>query len=182
MGDKKERISIFIDGSNFYHNIKKLLKENERINYQKLIQALVKDRRLINSFYYVASLDPKVNFEKYQKHEDFLNVLRQIPKFNVVLCSLKKIKIDDEFIYLVKGDDVKMAHDMLMGAVDDLYDVAIIVSGDEDFHPLIKTIKERYKKTVENAYIRSSSSYKLRKACNPSLNISKILSKIIDKK
>ena len=85
-------------------------------------------------------------------------------------------------MYLIKGDDIKLAHDLLMGAVDNTYDTAVIVSGDEDFHPLIKTIKERYKKRVENVYIRSSSSYKLRKACDSSLNISKIISKITDKK
>ena len=177
---QKERVSIFIDGSNFYHNIKKILKTGERINYQKLIGVLTEKREFVNAFYYVASLDATIDSKKYQEHENFLDVLRKIPNFNVVLCTLKKLKIDDRYIYIIKGDDVMLSHDLIMGAVDNLYDTAIIVSGDEDFLPLIKTIKERYKKRVENAYIRSSSSYKLRKACNSSLNISKIISKIID--
>jgi len=134
------------------------------------------------SFYYVALLDIKANLKKYQEHQKFLNILNKIPKFNVVLCTLKKLKTDGgSFVYVIKGDDVHLAHDILIGAVKDFYDTAIIVSGDEDFLCLIKTIKE-YGKRVENAYFRSSSSYKLRRACNFSLNINKIIHKIIDKK
>ena len=177
-----ERVSIFIDGSNFYNSTKKILKIGERINYLKLINVLSGNRELINVFYYVASLDAKVNLEKYKKHENFLNVLRKIPKFNVVLCSLKKLRIDGGYVYIIKGDDVKLSNSLLMGAVRDLYDSAIVISGDEDFVDSIKIVREEYKKKVENVYIRSSSSYKLRKACNSSLNISKIISKVIDKK
>lgn len=177
----KERVSIFIDGSNFYHNIKKILKTGERINYQKLISVLNRNRTLVNTFYYVAPLDIDINVEKYHKHQRFLNMLNKIPKFKVILCNLKKLKINNKYVYIIKGDDVRLAHDLLMGAVKNIYDTAIIVSGDEDFFPLIKTIKE-YGKKVENLYIRSSSSYKLRKECDFSLNINKIISKIIDKK
>jgi len=46
----KERVSIFIDGSNFYNSIKKILKPKERINYQKLINILVGNRELVNVF------------------------------------------------------------------------------------------------------------------------------------
>ena len=175
-----ERVAIFIDGSNFYHSTKKILKMKERINYQKLIDVLTGNRRLVNAFYYVAPLDISADLQKFKKHKKFLGAINKISKFNVVLCTLKKLKIDGSYVYLIKGDDVRLSHDILMGAVKDLYDTAIIVSGDEDFFPLIKTVKE-YGKKVENAYIRSSSSYKLRRACDSSLNISKIASRIIDK-
>jgi uncharacterized LabA/DUF88 family protein len=41
MADKKERISIFIDGSNLYHSLKKI---NEKLDFKKLIANLVRDR------------------------------------------------------------------------------------------------------------------------------------------
>jgi len=180
MGKKSnERVAIFIDGSNFYHSTKKILKMKERINYQKLINALTGNRRLVNAFYYVAPLDITANAKKYWKHQKFLNVLKKIQHFNVVLCTLKKLKIDGDYIYLIKGDDVRLSHDILMGAVKDLYDTAIIVSGDEDFLPLIKTVKE-YGKRTENAYFSSSSSFNLRNACDRSIHLNNVIDKIID--
>jgi len=174
-----ERVSIFIDGSNFYYST---VKKGRRINFQRLINELVGNRQLINAFYYVAPLDISEDSERYWKHQKFLDMLRKIQKFKVVLCTLKRIKVEGKFIYLVKGDDVHLSHDLLMGAVDNLYDAAIIVSGDEDFIPIIKTIKERYKKKVENAYFSKSSSYNLRKACDNSIHLNKILLKITENK
>lgn len=174
-----ERVAIFIDGSNFYHSTKKILKINERINFQKFLDVLTENRKLVDAFYYVAPLDITANANKYWKHQKFLNVLRKIPHFNVVLCTLKKLKIDGKYIYLIKGDDVRLSHDILIGAVKDLYDTAIIVSGDEDFLPLIKTVKE-YGKSAENAYFNSSSSYNLRNACDKSIHLNNIVKDIID--
>ena len=174
----KERVSIFIDGSNFYHST---AKKGKRVNFQKLIDELVGNRELINVFYYVAPLDIEANEDKYWSHQRFINKLRQILKFKVVLCTLKKIKIDGKkYIYVVKGDDVKLSNNLLMGAVDNLYDTAIVISGDEDFIDSIEIVRKRYKKSVGNAYFSRSSSSNLRKACDFSVNINKIFPKIID--
>ena len=45
-----------------------------------------------------------------------------------------------------KGTDVKIAVDLIIGAVDDLYDSAILVSSDTDLIPAVKYIKYRDKK------------------------------------
>ena len=178
-----ERISIFIDGRNFYHSTKNLKKRGYEIEFQKIINKIVGNRELINVFYYNALLDKNYNLKKYNKHKNFLDNLNKIPKFKVVLCDWRKITNKDKsFRYDIKGDDVQLAHDLLMGAVDDLYDVAIIVSGDADFIPIIKTIKERFKKKIGNGYFRRTSSYKLRKSCNFSINLYKIIFKTFDKK
>ncbi|HJX50342.1 hypothetical protein A3K73_03670 [Candidatus Pacearchaeota archaeon RBG_13_36_9] len=176
--NNKTRVSIFIDGSNFYYST---AKKGMRVDFQKFIEELAGSRKLITAFYYVAPLDISEDVNKYWKHQKFLDMLRKIKKFKVVLCTLKKIKTaEGSFIYLVKGDDVHLSHDLLMGAVDNLYDTAIIVSGDEDFMPIIKTVRERYRKKVENAYFSKSSSYNLRRACDSSIPLDKILSKIIE--
>ena len=49
MDKKKERVVIFIDGSNFYRSSKKL-NVVEKINFQKLINELVRDRALAKVF------------------------------------------------------------------------------------------------------------------------------------
>ena len=92
MKDKKfERVTIFIDGSNFYHSTK-VLKVVDKINFQKLVNELVKDRILINVFYYNAPLDISVNPKIYWKQQKFFNVLRNISKFKVIICKLRKVK------------------------------------------------------------------------------------------
>ena|SRR3989344_7119853 len=179
MEDKDERVIILIDGSNFYYSTS---KKGKRINFQKLVNELIGNRLLVNVCYYVAPLDIEIDQKKYWSHQRFLDKLRQIPKFKVVLCTLKKIKANDgKYMFIVKGDDVKMSNTLLMGAVDNLYDVAIVISGDEDFIDSINIVRKRYNKKVGNAYFSKSSSSNLRKACDFTINLDKILDKIIDK-
>ena len=176
----QERISIFIDGSNFYFSTAKIGK---KIKFEKLIKELVGDRELINVFYYVAPLDIKTDENKYWKHQRFLEVLSEIPKFKVVLCTLKKLKAKNgSYIYLVKGDDVKLSNNLLMGAVKNLYDTAIVISGDEDFADSIKIVRKEYKKKVGNAYFIKTSSYNLRRTCDFTVKLDKIIDKITYKK
>ncbi len=178
MTENKERVSIFIDGSNFYHSTK-ALKITEEINFQKLISELIGDRMLINIFYYNASLDLSANPKIYWKQQKFFNVLRKIPKFKIILCKLRKVKRDGNFEYEMKGDDTHLVSDFVGEAYEDLYDTAIIVSGDEDFISPIKRVKKLGKK-VENAWFSSSSSFNLRNACDNSIHLNKIIEKIIN--
>ena len=176
----QERVSIFIDGSNFYYSTVKIGK---KIKFEKLIKELVGDRELINVFYYVAPLDIKTDENKYWKHQRFLEMLNEIPKFKVVLCTLKKLKAKNGgYIYLVKGDDVKLSNNLLMGAVKDLYDTAIVISGDEDFVDSINVVRKEYKKKVGNAYFIKTSSYNLRRTCDFTVKLDKIIDKITYKK
>jgi uncharacterized LabA/DUF88 family protein len=176
---RKERVIILIDGSNFYYST---AKKEKKIDFEKLIKEILGDRELVRVYYYVAPLDIQADEEKYWGHQRFLDKLRQIEKFEVVLCTLKKIKINGKYAYFVKGDDVKMSNDLIMGAVDDLYDTAIVVSGDEDFIDSVNIVRKRYCKKVENAYFSKSSSLNLRKKCDSVINLSKIISKFEIKK
>jgi len=174
-----ERVIILIDGSNFYHST---AKKGKKINFQNLTNELIGKRLLVRTYYYVASLDIKANEEVYWSHQRFLDKLRRIPKFEVVMCTLKKIKVEGKYTYFVKGDDVKMSNTLIMGAVDNLYDTAIIVSGDEDFIDSINIVKSRYKKKIENAYFSKSSSSNLRDICDVTISLSKIINKLTEEK
>lgn len=175
----EERVAIFIDGSNLYHSLKRL-GIVDKLNFEKLIDELLRGRELINVYYYIAQLDFETNPEKYWKHQKFLNKLKEIPKFNIILCTLRKIKDKEGRIsFVLKEDDIHLANDFLRGVYEDLYDTAIIVSGDEDFVPIIKTA-QKLKKKIGNAYFISSSSQALRKRCNFSIPLNKMIQKIIN--
>ena len=180
MEKKKERLAVFIDGSNFYHSTKNITQKGYEIDFKKIIDELSRGRE-VKTFYYTALLDPDYDLEKYEKHKKLLDDLRKIPKFSVVLCDLRKIKIGKKVKYEIKGDDIHLAHDLLMGAFDNLYDTAIIVSGDADFIPIINTLKKRFGKKIGNCYFRRTSSFKLRKACDFSINMNMVIGKLLEK-
>ena len=177
---KQKRIMIFIDGSNFYYSTH---KKNKKVDFERLIKELSKEGQLVQAFYYVAPLDIQADEKKYWKHQRFIEILNEIPNFKVVLCSLKKIKAKNGFfVYLVKGDDVKLSNNLLMGAVEDLYDVAIVVSGDEDFVDSVKIVREKYCKKVGNAFFSRSSSSNLRKVCDFTINLDRVIDKMEENK
>jgi hypothetical protein len=46
---------------------------------------------------------------------------------------------------------------------------------------VINTLRKKFKKKVGNAYFRRTSSYKLRKACDFSVNMNMLLGKLLEK-
>lgn len=178
MEKKKERVVIFIDGSNFYHSSKKL-NVVDKINFQKLINELIENRELVKVFYYNSPLDISVNPKIYWKQQKFFNVLRRIPKVEVILCKQRKVVRSGKIDYEVKGDDTHLVSDLVGEAYENLYDIAIIVSGDEDFISPIERVRKLGKK-IENAWFSSSSSFNLRTACNRSIHLNKVLQRVID--
>lgn len=174
MEKKKERVAIFIDAGNFHHSTKNIRARGYKVDLKKITKELARGRK-INVFYYTGVLDPTYNIEKYKEQKQLLTDLKEITNFKVVLCDMRKTKINNEIKYEIKGDDIYLAHDLLIGAFDNLYDVAIIVSGDADFIPVINTLRNRFKKKIGNAYFRRTSSFKLRKSCNFSVNLNKLI-------
>lgn len=174
---EKERVSIFIDGSNLYHSLKSL--HINEINFDKLAKKLGGDRQIVSVFYYNAPLDITYNPKKYWEQQRFFDKLRKLPFFKVVLCKMRKIRRSNKTVnYEVKGDDVYLTVDLVSGAYENLYDIAIVVSGDEDFVPALKKVQKLGKK-VENAYFISSSSSALKHASNKSICINHFIKEVI---
>lgn len=163
---------IFIDGSNLYHSLKRY---KIKTNLENIIKKLETKREIIGIFYYTAMMDKKFDEKRYNDHKNFLDKIKKIPNFNVVLCNLRKTRLDDgSYRFEIKGDDVHLATDLIKGSYENLYDIAIIVTGDEDFIPAIKLVQKNGKKVV-NAFFPKSSSYLLRNRCNGSINLKKAL-------
>lgn len=172
---QKERVMIFIDGSNLYYSLKDL--GVNKIGFQNLLKLLVKGKFIVSTYYYNAPLDISINQKKYWEQQKFFDMLRKLPDFNVVLCRMRKHRKDGKFIFDVKGDDVYLAVDLVSGAYENLYDIAIIVSGDEDFVPAIQKAQKLGKKVV-NAYFKSTSSNYLKHTCDESFCIDNIINEI----
>lgn len=176
MKPKTERVAIFIDGSNFYHSVKDTFDiHDSQIDFRRLIDTLKAERLVIGIYYYNAPLDRSYNEEVYWKQQRFFAELRNIPGFHVILTNMRKVrKPDGSFEFSVKGDDIHLGIDMVSFAYEDLYDAAVLVSGDGDFAPAVKRVQKLGKK-VENAYFLVSRSSLLKQVCNKSVMLDELI-------
>jgi len=170
----KEKVIIFIDGSNHYHIIKDMFstKKSMDFNFEKFVKDIAGNKKLIRNYYYTAPLDRKKNEETYIKQQRFFEKLKRIPNFNLVLCRMQKQKIGGKIIYQVKEDDIHLAVDMVKLAFNKAYDTAILVSSDGDFVPAIKAVKETGK-NVENIGFENKFSYHLKQECDKFVKLKK---------
>src|SRR3989338_9174251 len=122
---KKERVSIFIDGSNLYHGLKVIgMSIND---FERFANLIAGNRDLRRVFFYTAIMDKEINEEGFIRQQKFLRRLSSIPKFKLVFCTFKKIiEKNSNIRYEVKGDDVQLANDMLVGAYENKYDVGVL--------------------------------------------------------
>jgi len=71
MEDKSgiERVIIFIDGSNLYHLVKKLVPEKKPndFDFEKFTKYLLRDRKLVRIYYYNCPLDRRKDEKAYIK-------------------------------------------------------------------------------------------------------------------
>ena len=158
--DYMNRLMIFIDGSNLYHGIKNFGRKIS-INFHKFQKMLVARRKLIRTYYY------NVETPELKEQLKFYKELESIENFKIILGRLEKRKGGHK---VEKGIDIKIATDMLKHALMDNYDVAILVTGDGDFVPVIEEIQEAGK-IIENAYFVKGSSNLLKTACDKYIKI-----------
>lgn len=117
-----------------------------------------------------ASVHPEAG-GKDEKLKQFLhNVLGQMTGFQVdvkdrrpktetcVHCSKTTER------HVEKGVDTSIVSDLFEGAINNSYDVAILVSNDSDFVPAIKTIQDRLNKQIIHIGFRIGGT-QLRTAC-----------------
>jgi uncharacterized LabA/DUF88 family protein len=134
------RLAIYVDGANMTHSAEEL---GFRIDYAQFKKFLAGTRTLAFANYYNSySPDPGVQ-AFYHKLETF--------GFNVELGPPTQVG------HSQKQVDVQIAVDAVSNAYDNLYDVALIASGDGDLTPAVKKLKSMIK-PVEIASFRDQLS------------------------
>lgn len=172
-----ERVQIFIDGGNFYHLVlKKLGLQELDFDFNSFALFLANDRREFTSFgkrYYIGTVREKEGDIRSKEAMSRQTKLFSDLKKSSWEIKTSKLRTRTEEIYIdsridnykairkagfevikverirEKGIDVKIATDLIVGAVDNQYDTAIVVSSDSDLVPAIDWIRRRYKKKIE---------------------------------
>lgn len=155
-----KRISIFIDGANFYHGLKTINHRYSDIffDFEKFVNNITGKDELVNVYYYNAPLKENLNKYVYWNQMKFFERLKNIDKFKVILCKRqKRLDGNDNEYYVIKGDDIHLALNMLRDACKDNYDKVILISGDGDFAPLVKYVKDEWKEVINYSFDGSAS-------------------------
>ena len=148
----EDRVAIFIDGSNLYHALRSNLGRYD-LNFAEFANKLCGSRSLFRTYYYNVLQDPSQRAEGHREQQEFLNALRETPYLEVRLGGTKLA----QGIPVEKGIDVMLATDLLHFAWNNLYDVAVLVSGDSDFAYALQAAKNMGKH-VEVAYFEGNVS------------------------
>jgi len=154
-----ERISIFIDGSNLDRAVYNSF--NKRVHISSLLKKLTEERRLMKAYYYESPLLPSVNLASFNNQQRFFESLRYEPHIEIRLgrrverrkrflctkCGAENV----EKTWEQKGVDTLMVFDLVTLAMRDTYDIALVVTGDQDF--ILPFLEVRMLgKIIENAF------------------------------
>jgi len=144
MTENNKRLAVFIDGSNLYFKLKSLeIKNLSRFNFRGLVEWLARGRKIVSAGYYVGVVRAKADDIRGQKMRQ-----AQINLFNFLGSKQQRITVHRGYLmkndntFHEKGVDVKIATDLLVGAYENLYDEALIISSDTDLIPAMEKVKQ----------------------------------------
>jgi len=195
-----DRVCILIDGNNFYHLVlKKLGLKEVQFDFEKFAVFLANGREISDKGkrFYIGTVPEKegdVRTKKAMAKQTSLFTVLEDNHWEIKTSKLRtrkeKISVDDrvvdyekllklgikKIIYerlREKGIDVKLATDLIVGAVDNQYDTAILVSSDSDLNPAIDWVRYRHRKKKKIEYIGFSipDETNPENSTNPSLSL-----------
>ena len=163
---EKNRVAIYFDGSNFYHKLKSNqinIKNISRFDYREFSKWLARERKIVSCRYYVGVVrakegDTRAQMLRKNQQKFFAHLTSKKQGFVVKRGDL----IKNGGCYHEKGVDVKIAVDLLVGAYENIFDTAILVSSDNDLVPAIKKVKSLGKQ-VEYIGFSHQPSFALQK-------------------
>lgn len=116
----------------------------EQVGNPKSVEAMSRQNRLFSS---LISSKWELKTSKLRVREEVLAVDQRIDQYKKLQeIGLKELRVTRN---REKGIDVKIVTDLFIGAMDDRYDTAVIVSSDTDLVPAIDSIRHRFNKKIE---------------------------------
>lgn len=142
------RTLVIFDGSNFYHYAKKICPAIHLTNFNyRQLAGLISGHEDCVIQYCVG----EIKREKDNQKSEQMYAGQQSLFYNLEKQGVKVIKgfmLKTGSIYQEKGVDVRIALNILKGALKDEYDECFIISSDTDIIPAIKDAKETGKKVI----------------------------------
>lgn len=138
-----QKIVLFVDGSNLFGGLTEVLGFGSYINFRSFLQEIRKDFSINEIYFYGTYM--KIDASKpvsYRSHvmaqKAFFDSAKNTP-------GVKFIQGHFSGSGKEKGVDVKLAVDMTLGASQNQYDEAIIMTGDADLRYAVEITKKQQK-------------------------------------
>lgn len=160
--EQKPTAAVFIDGFNVYHFVEKHHPWGKWLDYRALAEVMLPKNIEVGSVYYFSAL-AKWDQDKVNRHQHYISALKArgiIPVINKFQNREKKVIVRDDssnryydtihgkirgrvvtgYVNEEKQTDVSIGVHMIALAARNMYDVALLVSGDTDFLPIIEVL------------------------------------------
>lgn len=149
-----QRVAVFIDTQNMYHSAKHLY--SARVNFPAVVASAVGDRRVIRAIAYVAK-------SKTGEEGAFFDALTQ----NGIELKMKDVQ---EFASGQKKADWDVGMTIDAVSLAEKIDVAILMTGDGDFVPLVEYLQGRGT-LVEVVAFEASTNNRLKEVASSFTNL-----------
>lgn len=146
------RVEIFLDGSKFYNGLRKQFGDG-RYSVEKLVTRILSKRTLVRLNFYVGTIDAGRDAKGATGQQRFLTAIGRLPfPVRMFTFPLRYFSGWPNVPPIEKGVDAKIVQDLIVGAVNQTYDVAVILSGDQDFIEVIRLLHSRFSIRLETYY------------------------------
>jgi uncharacterized LabA/DUF88 family protein len=159
---KDQRVVVLIDVQNLYYSARNLYKA--KVNFQKILETVVKERSLIRAIAYVVQTETK-------EEKGFFDALIHLG----IETKIKELQV--YYTGAKKADwDVGITVDAIR--LSALADSIILLSGDGDFCPLVEYLKNQGR-LVEVAAFGRSTSAKLKEMADDFIDLDRYAKKYL---
>lgn len=170
-----KRVVVYIDGFNFYFGMREShWKCYYWLDFPKLTSFLARkleDAKLAETKYFTARINAPDS--KRRRQNDYLEVLAQRGDIKFYFGNYRNKIITcgacnhPNYLHNEKQTDVNIAVQLIVDAFEDLYDVAIVLSGDSDLVPPIKEVRRLFPtKRILACFPPKRRSKEIRQVCN----------------
>lgn len=157
-----ERVALFIDGANVYAAAKRL---GWNFDHRKILEHFAGFGKLYNAFYYTA-----VPYPMDDKQKRFIDALTYMG-YTVRTKPLRELTDETGETHRRANLDIELVTDLL--ATSDLFDTAILLTGDGDFERPVEVLRYKGKRVVV-ASIPEMTSYELRNVADEYVDLKDI--------
>ena len=139
------RVALFIDGGNLYRHLRRAgVPKGAKFDHSALVEFLLRGRTLVSKTYYIGAVR---NYDHTLKSQQMVESQQKfLGKLEGEGFIIKRGHIVYDHAIREKGVDVQIAIDLVVGAIENVYDSAVVVSSDTDLIPAIRYVREKGKK------------------------------------
>lgn len=146
-----ERAVFLFDGPNFYKNLKQANLSKGHLDFLAFARNLCGPRKLSDVIFFTSPTDSVHDAENYVKQQKFFAAIQQsgvILRLGKLVHRKNKCPLcNKEFSFKTeKSVDVQIAIEIVLGAVEDKWDVLYLASCDSDLIPAINYARSKDKK------------------------------------